>query len=112
MATKRGDCAQVAATIVLDQEVDAGLLLVHGYPIGRGPVNGGKRFFHAWVETEDGTTVIDKSNGLDVTWPRPAYYAVGKIDEDHVTRYDVIDVRHNIVTTGHWGPWDDDDEDE
>ena len=111
-ARKRGDCAEVAARIVLDDNPDDAFVLAHGYPIGRGPDNGGERYFHAWVETIDGTLVIDRSNGLDVTTARALYYAVGQIDETDVIRYDAIDVRHNIVTTGHWGPWDDDDDEE
>jgi len=105
---KRGDCAQVAAEIVLDQPGDE-LLLAHGYPIGRGELNGGERYFHAWVETADGTTVIDKSNGLDVTMPRSVYYTVGRIVDDEVIRYDTHDVRFHIVNTGHWGPWEDEE---
>lgn len=107
MAKKRGDCAEVAATYVLDNP--DGYVLAHGYPVGRGPANGGERYFHAWVETIDGTLVIDRSNGLDVTMSRAAYYAIGRIVEDDVVRYRQNEVLDHILDDGHWGPWHDEE---
>jgi hypothetical protein len=63
--------------------------VVHGLPVGRGPVNAGKRYWHAWVEvtTGDSVEVIDRSHGLNVRMPRDRYYAHGQLDEDHVWRF-------------------------
>lgn len=105
MKQRRGDCAEVAATIVLDGP-EGVLLLAHGWPVGRGPENNGARYFHAWVEDRDGTYVIDRSNGLDVLMPRDAYYELGAIIPEHVTRYEREQVLDHILGDKHWGPWD------
>jgi hypothetical protein len=104
----KGDCAEVAALLVIDYPTAQfpDYLVCHGEPVGRGEANGGAQYFHAWVESPDGTVVIDRSNGLDVTMPRAVYYAIGQIDETEVDRYTADEVRRLIVDTGHWGPWD------
>jgi hypothetical protein len=105
MARKRGDCAEVAARLVIER-LPRGFVLCHGRPVGRGPANSGERYFHAWVENDEGSVVIDQSNGLDVTMPRDAYYAIGRIVEADVVRYTADEAAEMIVDTGHWGPWD------
>ena len=109
MRRRLGDCAEVAAKIVLDEQPDTDpggrLVLAHGYPLGRGSIEG-RRYFHAWVESADGTVVIDRSNGLDVVMARDAYYRLGAIIPEHVDRYDREQVIDHILGDKHWGPWD------
>ena len=55
----------------------------------------------------DGSTVIDKSNGRDLTMPMQVYYAIGQIDRiDNVIEYPWEEARTKILDYGHWGPWD------
>jgi len=79
-------------------------ILVHGEVMGQGPIEG-TPFGHAWVL--DGSTVIDKSNGRDVTMPVPIYYMIGQIDRiDNIIEYSWEEARTKILDSGHWGPWD------
>lgn len=123
--TRGGDCFAVAANLVL---LDPTLTLCHGQPIGSGPDNGGKRYWHAWVERIDQVTipantarlmphdafdlslsvVVDRSNGKNSTWPREVYYALGHIHPDRVRRYDRQETITMLDRFRHWGPWDED----
>jgi hypothetical protein len=125
-----GDCFEVAARLVLDwppSPAHEPLTLVHGRPIGTGPLNLGERYWHAWVEfTEEATipahvvgasppapfvlsaaVVIDRSNGRDDRLPVEVYYAFGSIRPRDCRRYSRTDVMRQLIEFGHWGPWDD-----
>lgn len=114
MAEQRrlGDCYQVAGTLVL---AGVDLVLCHGEPIGRGPIEG-IRHGHAWVErsqtvdwpgigSQTFVTVIDRSNGHDTEWPAEMYYNIGRIEPGDVVRYSRAEAAALMVTTGHYGPW-------
>lgn len=107
MTRKRGDCAEVAGLLVIGLDAEyPDYLVCHGRPVGRGPENGGDRYFHAWIESPDGTVVIDRSNGLDVTMEAEIYYMLGRIVPENVRRYTADEVRDYIGTTRQWGPWE------
>ena len=120
-----GDCYEVSGKHMMEncQVGGCNLTLVHGEVQGQGPLSG-IRYGHAWVE--DGATVIDKSNGRNLTMPQAIYYAIGAIaspdmskwgnpeslnDPDLFTggnlhKYTWEEARKKILDHGHWGPWD------
>ena len=122
---KDGDCYEAAGKYIMDECMtdDCNLILVHGEVSGQGDLTG-IRYGHAWVE--DGGTVIDKSNGRDLTMPKVFYYSLGQIaspdmskwatpegmkDPDLFTggnlhKYSWSEARQKILDSGHWGPWD------
>lgn len=113
------------------------LHVVHGLPVGRGPQNEGKRYWHGWVEVTrrihvpdevraahpellrlfddtgelETSTVVDRSSGQDLALPRELYYAMGGLSTEQVWRFTPDEARHELVTRGHYGPWIDDWED-
>ncbi len=100
---KGGDCYRAAANYVIDHALfgkEKGLVLVHGTATGQGPIEGIK-FGHAWVE--DGSVVIDVSNGENITMPRMFYYAIGQIE--HTVKYTPEQTRDRLIKHGHFGPW-------
>lgn len=127
-----GNCFPVAYHLAI---LDPGMLdvnedeitVVHGLPIGRGDQNGGKRFWHAWVEVcrtiwiPDETieaypefahlnptvldTVIDRSSGKNLSIPKSAYYAMGELDDDFVWRFTPEEAIEERERRGHVGPW-------
>ena len=128
-----GNCYEAAlvfaAYSVPDDERDR-YRVVHGFPIGQGPIEGLKHG-HAWVERTDDMpnlssvpaemaahftemyernpelliTVIDKSNGKDLEMSRTVYYGFGNIDRSECTYYKVDEAMRLAVRYGHWGPW-------
>lgn len=120
-----GDCYPTAWRLVTTGEFadDPTARLVHGRPVGRGPIEG-VRYDHAWVETTQEVdlsrlcdlpgegrvirlvSVVDRSNGLDLpALPRDLYYLLGNVDEDDVRRYTRSEAAALGVDTGHYGPW-------
>ena len=120
-----GDCYEAAGRYMMD-ECDVkggceGLVLVHGEVGGQGALDG-VRFGHAWVEK--GGTVIDKSNGRNITMPKVMYYAIGQVQnidpekwgkpefghdvftDGNLHKYTWEEARAKILETGVWGPWD------
>lgn len=102
-----GDCFQVAIKVC---ESLPGSKIVHGLPVGRGPLNEGKRYWHAWVEqTVHGVAlVVDKANGLDLELPASLYYRMAQLDEEHVHRFDIDEAYVEMLRREHYGPWVDD----
>lgn len=130
-----GDCFLVAAhlgvgfePLGLEVNDDDDVRVVHGLPVGRGDLNGGRRFWHGWVEvtlrtplTEDMKAmgfgqhfpgnelvtelVIDRSQGQNHVLPRAMYYNMGQLDEDHVWRFTVEEAREQMIQREHYGPW-------
>ena len=104
-----GDCYEAAGKFIMDNcgfgnPDDCQFILVHGEVMGQGPI-AGIPFGHAWVL--DGSTVIDKSNGRDISMPAQLYYAIGQIDSiDNIIEYPWEEARTKILDYGHWGPWD------
>lgn len=103
-----GDCFQVAVRIAEQAAPISNPTIVHGLPIGRGPLNAGKRYWHAWVEVEDSTgiTVIDRPRGETIMLPQGMYYNMGRIEQ--TWRFTLAEARAEMVERGHWGPWVDD----
>ena len=91
-------CYEAAGEYVLHHR-DLAPTLVHGtYLMGPWPVPNP----HAWVEIES-TTVYDGVTGR--FYDRTSYYeTVHAVAE---VRYTVREVDERIMTTKHWGPWDD-----
>jgi hypothetical protein len=108
-----GDCFTVAIGIVVGDPYDQAAVppilphakIVHGLPIGHGPENMGKRYWHAWVEAvrEGVPSVIDFSNGKQTIMPRDRYYALGTIEQ--VFRYNRHQALAMIRKHDHCGPW-------
>lgn len=109
-----GDCFPAAYHSAMDE----GGVVVHGVVRGQGEV-AGMYFDHAWAEVEGDlipgvpaearvhVTVIDRSNGNDVSMPAVAYYALGGITEDRVRRYELKKYHELILEAGHYGPFED-----
>lgn len=130
-----GDCFLVAAHLGMGFEPlegfevnDEDVRIVHGLPVGRGSLNSGRRFWHAWVEvtlrtplTEDMKAmgfgqnfpndelvtelVVDRSNDQDVVMPRAMYYNIGQLHDGYVWRYTLDEARQEMVDRGTYGPW-------
>jgi len=117
-----GDCYEAAGKYMMDNCMSGcNLVLVHGEVTGQGDITGIK-YGHAWVEDDD--TVIDKSNGRDITMPKIVYYILGKIGQpdmsswgnpnatspvmtsENTHRYTWEQTRAKILDYEHWGPWD------
>ena len=104
---ERGQCFVVAVRVAeaLAPLVDDEVRVVHGRPTGTGGETEGQVYDHAWVEA--GRTVFDASNpdlGL-LAAPLVVYYAIGNINADECLRYDLQEVRRQMVEQGHYGPW-------
>jgi hypothetical protein len=98
-----GDCFKVATNYIIENSILRGnkdLVLVHGIVTGQGPVFGVK-YQHAWVENNN--TVIDMSNGKNVSISKDLYYAIGKIL--NTKRYVPNQVRKMLLKHKHYGPW-------
>lgn len=133
-----GDCFPTAAHIGLgyplagkNLDVDLGefdeVKIVHGLPVGRGTLNGGRRFWHAWVEVTLRTPVpdapefepfrevygdefvsvmvLDYSQSLEISFPQQVYYNIGQLDERHVWRYTPEEARELMLEQDSYGPW-------
>lgn len=93
-------------------------LVCHGRPIGTGALNGGQRYWHAWVEYPDGNgwSVLDgakwRATRAAIVARRSAYYRAGHIDGDDVLRFTAAEALEALEHYGHAGPWCDYDEDE
>jgi hypothetical protein len=113
----KGDCFSLALSLVAgyvhgdpvnnpdDQAPMPGGKVVHGLPIGRGPENMGKRYWHAWVEVviNGVVTVMDYSNDQRITMPRDEYYRFGNIQQ--VWRYNAHQARAQFKKQQRCGPW-------
>lgn len=104
-----GDCFRAAGSLAV--ELGDAVTLCHGLPIYRGQpaadgTVAGDRYDHAWVETVDGTRVLEFSNGRRHVYDRGTYYLAGNIDERWVVRFTWHEAIEQMQTTGHWGPWE------
>jgi hypothetical protein len=100
----KGNCYEAAARFVLSEQVK-GAVLMHGYPMGRGPLHG-RRFGHAWAEAGGlvyDITVPHGGEGID----RDLYYQLGHLgyDDADVHTYTLDEARIMAVRLAHWGPW-------
>ncbi len=102
---EKGDCYKRSAEFSLNRPGSYGEL-VHGYPVLNVPPF--TEFGHAWVEIGD--SVIDIEFG--VTTRKELYYKSGKIDPSKCRRYKAAEILRYANNSGHWGPWEDEDENE
>lgn len=114
-----GDCFQAAAEMVLEQwnmfsalPLIEGGVVVHGFP--RLSIEPHLPHAHAWVEVEQElpgdkaallTVVYDYSNGKQTEMPKEMYYKIGHIDDGHLRRYSVADLKKMIIAHETYGPW-------
>ena len=101
-AVTLGDCYQAAGRLITALNDDKATL-VHGMVNGQGDLEG-KRFGHAWVETNG--TVLDHSNGRKLEIPKSVYYALGGIDPKDNKYYSTEDALTWTLKSKHWGPWE------
>ena len=105
----QGECYEAAVNFVMEQCLFGGscpFSIVHAEVAGQGPLEG-INFGHAYVVDARSDTVIDRSNGRNVTMPREAYEALGGIKEiNNYHEYDWRTARKMMVSHEHYGPWD------
>lgn len=105
-----GNCFDMNGRTFLDHHKDS--VLVHGVVIN---ALDKKPMGHCWIERSGelefpgghkhtSVTVIDKSNGNDVSMPQAVYYYFGQVGQ--TVKYTIEEFRKKIVDTGHWGPWE------
>jgi len=116
MQPKGGDCYEANARMLTgmahgrkspfkQKQIDNGeIKLVNGSPSLTGGPHRGKKFGHAWLESDD--TVWDFSNGKEIKMPKELYYVLGKIDKRDNHYYTVNEARMKMVDVGTFGPWD------
>lgn len=106
-----GDCYEAAGRYITEHSLmspsgnkKSSLRLVHGEVAGQGSLEG-VTFGHAWVL--DGNTVVDRSNGRDISMPKDLYYFIGRINElDNIHVYTPEQARERMLRYEHFGPWD------
>lgn len=128
-AEQLGDCYEVHANFLAELHIRRDLdelakwTLVHGIPLGQGPIEG-LRFGHCWLETDgeirtgtdgkpfmdpySGRTVVDLSNGRNIRMPKVVYYGIGNIDPDDCFYYTPREAFERMVEEEIYGPWDTD----
>jgi hypothetical protein len=78
--------------------------VVHGIPIGRGPIEG-VRYAHAWNEiTHEGIRWV-YDPGVGVLMPAGVYYWLGAIN--YSITYTYRQIAALVRQSQHTGPWDD-----
>ncbi|RKZ72480.1 MAG: hypothetical protein DRQ48_00280 [Gammaproteobacteria bacterium] len=100
--TGLGDCYEASAKFITGPGCGQEWTLVQGQVTGQGPI-AGVRHGHAWLERGD--QVRDVSNGRRLNLPKALYYAVGQVDPAECRRFSEAEALHQMVETGHWGPW-------
>jgi len=98
-----GDCFIVSARYIIASTNDS-IKLVHGIATGQGHIKGIKHY-HSWLEI-NGNTVVDLSNGRTIIMPTKEYYDIGHIDETGLSRYSYKEALDNLLSYGHYGPWE------
>ena len=104
-ATSGGDCYEANGRQFMSMAPgNPQLKLVHGEVTGQGPLQG-VNYGHAWVE--DGSTVLDFSNGRTLRLPKVVFYALGNIERnDNFHVYGWKNFQSRILQNENWGPWD------
>ena len=108
-----GDCFAAAIRVAAEfaGEDRPNVVICQGRPVYQGADDVGTddgRFWHAWVEWGYGDLmcfVVDRSNGKDISVPREFYYGIGKLNDDHVTRYSLEEASEAMTHHCHTGPW-------
>ena len=105
-----GDCYQAARSTLLDywllrHKGDPGVkdvFLVHGTIVPKLGPAASRRIDHAWVEV-NGDTVVESSNGRNITTSKAKYVELIQAVED--ARYTLEEAYRELNRTGHCGPW-------
>jgi hypothetical protein len=98
-----GDCYPAGGNLIIESSPDKNYKLVHGMVNGQGALEG-RRYGHCWVELAG--KVLDHSNGRKLEMPKPAYYAIGRINPKECKYYTRHEALKFILDTGQWGPWE------
>jgi len=114
-----GDCYASAGRHLMDAWIadrEQGMTLVHGRPTLT--VEPFAEYGHAWIEFLVPMEKLGELTGKkcelvmvydtesEGVFPRELYYRVGQIDPEKCFRYDIDQMRHWVLSTGHWGPWE------
>lgn len=124
-----GDCYSTAVRVAAALEDDGkrNVRVVHGTVLYQGDdprVPEGSHITHAWVEYDEVVTVpdnappelrrawhdtaipivVDRSNGNNVEVPRQVYYGIGQVENP--AKYTVEQAHIQMLSSGHYGPWD------
>lgn len=112
MTQWRGHCFEYTMKALVAGEFPPGSLLVHGVPLGRGPIEG-TRFAHAWIEVPRDVgmwLVIDLTTKPGVKdaicLPREVYYLMGDIKSEDCKYYTAEEAIHSLLEHAHFGPWE------
>ena len=105
-----GDCYQTARNTLLDfwllrERGDPrvkDVFLVHGTIVSRLGNAADRRIDHAWVEV-NGDTVVERSNGNDITISKAEYFELLQAVED--ARYTLEESYKEFNKFSHYGPW-------
>jgi hypothetical protein len=99
-----GDCYKANANKILFDAKFQDATLVHGVPLLAGD---GLPFGHCWIELDN--VCYDFSNGKEFEVEKNLYYEVGGMPVKGYTNfhYTKKDVQKNVLTIGHYGPWED-----
>jgi len=104
---KKGDCYHKAISTLFELYCLKGkdgvrnVKLVHGYPIGQGPIKGIKHG-HAWLEIDD-EYLIDPEYGF--AGRKEVFYRVGQIDKNECRYYTFKQTRKMLLENKHYGIW-------
>jgi len=110
---RRGKCYELAGRMILD--TNGNVLLVHGAPWSH---THKIRIGHAWIEETEGIihpngmtfqvcTVIDLTQpSKRQKMPSPLYYYIGKMTDEHVTRYTKDEASKMMLHRENYGPWE------
>jgi hypothetical protein len=105
-----GDCYQAARNTLFElwlrrERGDPSIKdvrLVHGTIVPGRDDAAGKRIDHAWVEL-NGDTVVERSNGNDITMGKDEYCRLLQAVED--ARYTLEETYREMNRANHFGPW-------
>ena len=97
---ERGQCFANAIYFV---QINRGWDVVHGIPLGRGPIEG-RRYAHGWCEITHGGLRWVCDPYLDVIMPAAVFYALDAIE--YTVTYTRETALALVEETEHGGPWD------
>jgi len=102
---KNRNCYQDTFEVFVRCRDDPGKL-VHGYQTltrDDGSVKSGSKYGHAWIESPEGTMVMDVIHGSVI--PKDLYYAAGNIDESECRFYTLEESWTRLYEDKIYGPW-------
>jgi len=97
---KKGNCYDANGKYFFNHTLDSNFRIAHGTVLGQGSIKG-IRHGHCWIE--NGSIVMDFSNGRQIIMHKGQYYKIGKIK--HIKRYNKEQFNKMILKHKNWGPW-------